>query len=174
MFLSAGWHERLKQERERLKASQPVFGQHGGVKKQTQIAYEQGKTSPDLAYLAGIESAGADVQYILTGIRAQPGTGYGPKIGEGSNQYGLPEDQRTLLELFNGLDTEGRRQVLDAAKKAREWRELQREVAELRATQTFHGPVGQAVNGDVHHQGDINVGGLPASSKPGSDKRGRR
>ena len=70
MYLLPGWHERLREERERLNLSQTVLGESGGVKKQTQIAYEQGKSSPDLAYLAGVQKSGIDVQYVLAGVRA--------------------------------------------------------------------------------------------------------
>jgi transcriptional regulator with XRE-family HTH domain len=58
---------RLRQERLRLGLSQEEFGKRGGVRKQAQIKYEQGKRQPDLNYLARIAVIGADVAYILTG-----------------------------------------------------------------------------------------------------------
>ena len=61
---------RLKEERKRLGHNQPDFGELGGVKKLAQINYEKGERKPDSAYLARIASAGADVQYIITGIRS--------------------------------------------------------------------------------------------------------
>jgi len=40
-----------------------------GVKRITQINYETGKSSPDSEYLRKIAELGADVNYILTGVR---------------------------------------------------------------------------------------------------------
>jgi transcriptional regulator with XRE-family HTH domain len=71
LFLN--WHERLREERERLGMSQTALGEIGGVKKQTQIAYEQGKNSPDLRYLEAVSSCGMDVRYVLTGERQPSG-----------------------------------------------------------------------------------------------------
>lgn len=45
---------------------------HGGVKRLAQVNYEKGLRKPDTDYLLGIANAGADVDYILTGIRADP------------------------------------------------------------------------------------------------------
>lgn len=88
-------------------------------------------------------------------------------IGEPANAYGNT-DQAELMNVFTSLDEEGRRHLLDEARKARNDLELRREVAELRAhitkggtRQTFHGSVGAAVNGDMHNTGGINVGMPP-------------
>ncbi len=62
--------ERLKEERLRLGLNQTVFGQIGGVTKKTQMLYEGGDRMPDAAYLRGISGVGADVQYILIGLRS--------------------------------------------------------------------------------------------------------
>ena len=59
---------RLKEERLRLKLSQAEFGEIGGVKKDAQLKYEAGTRYPDGRYYQAIAAAGADVQYILTGI----------------------------------------------------------------------------------------------------------
>ncbi|MCQ8116124.1 helix-turn-helix domain-containing protein [Methylomonas rosea] len=60
---------RLKEERERLKLSQPAFGELGGVQKQAQLKYEKGDRSPDAEYLSGIAQAGVDIVYVLTGLQ---------------------------------------------------------------------------------------------------------
>lgn len=60
---------RLRQERERLKLSQPAFGQAGGVGRGAQIKYEAGERLPDAEYLNLIAALGADVLYIITGQR---------------------------------------------------------------------------------------------------------
>ncbi|HCE7248665.1 TPA: helix-turn-helix transcriptional regulator [Pseudomonas aeruginosa] len=63
--------ERLKEERDQLGLSQTAFGAFGGVQKQAQIKYEKGERSPGADYLAAVAKVGADVQYILTGVRRQ-------------------------------------------------------------------------------------------------------
>lgn len=62
--------ERLREERNRLGLSQPAWGEIAGVTKKTQMLYEAGERMPDAAYLSAVASAGADVQYIVTGIRS--------------------------------------------------------------------------------------------------------
>jgi transcriptional regulator with XRE-family HTH domain len=70
--------ERLREERERLGLSQSDFAEIAqkmgvsGATRQSQSNYEKGKQTPAVTYLAAIASSGADVQYILTGIRATP------------------------------------------------------------------------------------------------------
>lgn len=61
---------RLREERERLGLSQPAMGEIGGVKKLTQLNYEKGERSPDATYLSAISKFGADIQFIVTGIRS--------------------------------------------------------------------------------------------------------
>ncbi len=61
--------ERIREERERLEMSQTAFGAVGGVRKQAQMNYEKGERSPDSLYLAAISKIGADIQYIVTGLR---------------------------------------------------------------------------------------------------------
>lgn len=63
--------KRLKEERLRFGLSQSEFGAIAGVQKQAQLNYENGKRSPDAMYLASIAQAGADILYILTGIRSE-------------------------------------------------------------------------------------------------------
>jgi len=62
---------RLREERERLPATQDQFAEIGGIGKRALIHYEKGERSPDAAFLAAIAAAGADVLYILTGRRSQ-------------------------------------------------------------------------------------------------------
>jgi transcriptional regulator with XRE-family HTH domain len=61
---------RLKEERERLGLTQPVFAELAEVSKRTVIDWEKGKTSPNAVQLSALAAAGADVQYILTGVRS--------------------------------------------------------------------------------------------------------
>ena len=77
--------ERIKEERKKLGLTQPEMGEIGGVQKKAQLNYEKGERSPDASYLAAIAVAGADVQYILTGIRSTTA---------------LAPDERVLLERY--------------------------------------------------------------------------
>lgn len=61
--------DRLRRERERLGLTQEAWGRLVGVKKNAQINYENNKRSPSGEYLMAARDAGADVTYILTGIR---------------------------------------------------------------------------------------------------------
>jgi len=62
--------ERLREERKRLAMDQATFGAIGGVKALAQHTYESGKRSPDAKYLEAVAAAGADVLYIVTGVRS--------------------------------------------------------------------------------------------------------
>lgn len=60
---------RLREERERLGLTQPVFAELAGAKKRTLIDWEKDVSSPTAVQLAQLAAAGADVLYILTGQR---------------------------------------------------------------------------------------------------------
>lgn len=62
--------DRLREERKRLAMDQASFGAIGGVKALAQHTYESGKRSPDAKYLAAVAAVGADVLYIVTGVRS--------------------------------------------------------------------------------------------------------
>lgn len=63
--------DRLREERTRLGLSQAEFGAVGGVAANAQGHYESGKRSPDTDYLAKIGREGADVLYIVMGVRGR-------------------------------------------------------------------------------------------------------
>jgi transcriptional regulator with XRE-family HTH domain len=67
MHIAGSYFTRLKEERVRLGASQEDFAELVGVSRRTQLAYENGTTSPNVDYLADISTHGADVYYILSG-----------------------------------------------------------------------------------------------------------
>lgn len=94
--------ERIKEERRRLKLGQDAFGEAGGVKKQAQFNYEKGERFPDVRYLAGIDSIGADVLYIITNRRqsepAKEGGVLASKIGRLS-----VKDRDTIEYLVDAL-----------------------------------------------------------------------
>lgn len=61
---------RLKEERTRLGYSQEAFAKAGGVSRQSQIMYEQDNTEACSGYFTLISAIGADVMFILTGVRS--------------------------------------------------------------------------------------------------------
>lgn len=63
-------HIFLKNERERLGLTQAAMAEAGRVRSRTYSYYESGERSPDSEFLASIAAAGADVLYILTGVRS--------------------------------------------------------------------------------------------------------
>lgn len=98
--------ERLREERARLGMNQDAFAAAAGVQRRTQVNYERGERSPDCAYLEKIAAHGADIQYIVTGVRA-----IAPHdLAEGLKRYG---DAWETLEM--ALEAAGRE--LSPAKK---------------------------------------------------------
>lgn len=61
--------DRLKEERARLRLSQPAFGEIANATKWSVIAWEKGETSPDATQLGLLAAAGLDVLYVVTGAR---------------------------------------------------------------------------------------------------------
>jgi transcriptional regulator with XRE-family HTH domain len=110
-------HIRLQEERVRLELNQDQFAEFGGVKRRAQINYESGERCPDGHYFEGIAAAGADVQYILTGIRSY-------QVAEESPGYSvLNKRESVLLDNYRHIaDEEDKRcverTVLLAAKAA--------------------------------------------------------
>jgi transcriptional regulator with XRE-family HTH domain len=86
-------HKRLQEERQRLGFTQDEFAEIGGIKRRAQINYESGERCPDGHYFSAIAAAGADVQYILTGIRSSAA---------------LTPDEQMLLTGYRALDAKGK------------------------------------------------------------------
>ena len=63
-------NERLAEERARLGYGQGEFAALAGVGRGAQANYEKGLRQPDMSYLERVATAGADVLYIVTGMRA--------------------------------------------------------------------------------------------------------
>lgn len=61
--------QRIKEERERLKLSQPAFGDIGEMGKTTVISWERGTAFPNAAFLEKAAKFGMDVYYVITGER---------------------------------------------------------------------------------------------------------
>lgn len=64
-IISTGWGARLREERERASLNQDAL-----TGRNTQSAYENERTAPDIRYLAKAESLGLDVWYILSAGRS--------------------------------------------------------------------------------------------------------
>lgn len=91
--------DRLKEERKRIGLNQTVFGKIGGVSKTSQLNYEASDRSPDVDYWQAIAEAGADVQYILTGLRSQKATESNDKT-DSESVLGLSLEEQLLLERY--------------------------------------------------------------------------
>ena len=89
---------RLREERERLGLTQPVFAELAGAKKRTLIDWEKDVSSPTAVQLGQLAAAGADVLYILTGQRSQPV----PPAQE------LPRQEQEWLALYRNSSEEVR------------------------------------------------------------------
>lgn len=64
------FHDRLREVRVKLSLTQEQFAAVSDVKKQAQSLYENGKGTPDAAYLRAVSDVGADITYIVTGVPA--------------------------------------------------------------------------------------------------------
>lgn len=93
--------ERLREERERLKLTQPSMAEAAETTKQTQHAYETNRTPPKASYLAAVAGLGVDVAYVVTGIRS-PNTASTPMEMALLDNYrhSPPEVQRGVSKLL--------------------------------------------------------------------------
>ena len=125
--------DRLREERNRLGMSQPVFGEIAGVTKKTQMLYEAGERHPDVLYLAALQRAGVDVMYMLTGTRSA---------------QAINHDEMELLNAFRAAP---------AAVKAAAIGALKGGSAPVHTKQTVHGSIGQQAGGDVINQQGVKL-----------------
>ena len=63
---------RIREERQRLGLNQEAMAAAGGVTRNSQLAYEAGRTSPSADYLLSIGEHGVDIAYVLSGNRIKP------------------------------------------------------------------------------------------------------
>lgn len=118
--------KRIQEERQRLGLTQDEFAEIGGVKRLSQINYEAGKRYPDGRYFAAIAAAGADVQYILTGIRSSTA---------------LAPDEQALLAGYRTLDARGKAGVFGVIGGLTQSPDS--------VGQQFNAAVGQVAQGDI-------------------------
>lgn len=99
--------ERIAEERVRLGfEGQGDAAKACGVSRKTWGEYERAQTIPRADVMMRFAAIGADVGYILTGVRAPP------KVADGSGEY-LVTDRRkqSLLDNYDGMDEEGKRAI---------------------------------------------------------------
>ena len=89
--------ERLREERVRLGLNQLEFGRLGGAGKNSQMAYEAGRTAPNLDYLFALSESGVDVGYVVTGRRSDSELGH---------------EDRWLLDQFHSLSVRERSGIM--------------------------------------------------------------
>lgn len=89
--------DRLREERERLGFNQPALAGLAETTKKSQIDYEKGISFPKANYLEVIARVGADIQYIITGVRSAAA---------------LAGDEEQLLQQYRSLDSESKRRTL--------------------------------------------------------------
>lgn len=64
--------QRLKEERERARFTQPQLADLAGAAKRTVVDWEKGASSPTAVQLARLADAGIDVLYVITKQRSPP------------------------------------------------------------------------------------------------------
>lgn len=87
---------RLKEERDRLKLTQEVFGTHASAKKRTVADWESGISSPTAIQMQSLSLIGVDVQYVVTGRRS---------VDVAST---LNEAEEKIINTYRRADTEGK------------------------------------------------------------------
>lgn len=70
----------------------------GGASLPSQMRYEKGSREPDLEYLQKIGAAGADILYIITGVRSASAATLAPR-------------DAALLDNFHALNEQDKRSV---------------------------------------------------------------
>lgn len=111
--------ERLKKARKDLGLNQAAAADLCGVKRETWSRYESGLISPGMDVLAALATAGADVQYILTGIQSGVHVTQYQLNNEEAEQLILSMRERALLDNYRHIDDEdGKRYVEQSAQLA--------------------------------------------------------
>lgn len=113
--------ERLKEERNKLGLSQSAIDGITGITKNSQINYEANKRSPDSEYLAKIAEIGADVNYILTGVRVATGS---ITKHSAANEVILSRDELDFVEMLRRVNEEQKNDALELVAKFDRWNQL--------------------------------------------------
>ncbi|MFZ6640773.1 helix-turn-helix domain-containing protein [Undibacterium sp. TC4M20W] len=129
-----GFGARLIEERLKLGFTQKALAAVLEKTSMTQIKYESEETKPDLLYLAGLHKLGADIYYIVTGIRSA---------------NAIAKDEIEVLDGYRALDIRGKAGVLGM-------------ITGLSAPQAISGvsnlgKVGQQIVGDITGSQAVNL-----------------
>lgn len=136
--------ERLRAERKRLGLSQTEMAEVAQVKKQAQMRYEGGLSSPQAEYLNRVAAVGVNVAFVLTGQMAAETLQSAEAALIASFRAASPEIQRAVMSVLGHTGSETSSSPLAGH-------------AVVVAPEAKN--VGQATTGDVR-QGDVtfNVG----------------
>jgi transcriptional regulator with XRE-family HTH domain len=126
-----GVSERLREERKRLGLSQEATANALGVSVDSLYGYEKNKTNPPISVLLPFADIGADVQYIVTGVRASAL---------------LPEPEQQLITAFRLATADGQSAILATA-TALSGAVASNKKPKSTTTQIFNGEVGQNISG---------------------------
>ena len=117
--------DRLREVRKEMGLSQTEFAAIGGVMLNSQGLYERGKRSPDTAYLEKLAAAGADVVYILTGVRASELTPPPPPPPPPPlTLTPLSPEEKALLDNFRGCEKADQNAIHRLVRRSAEARRL--------------------------------------------------
>jgi len=108
-----------------LGLTQEAAGTACNVSREIWGKYERGQVVPGGEVLFSFAAAGADVQYILTGVRTVGMT-------EPPGGYELTPRKKKLLELIEMLDESGQEEIQEKLEKIKRMKELERELADLK------------------------------------------
>lgn len=89
--------ERLREERKRLKMTQAVFADSGGIGVSALKLYEGNEREAGSDFLSALAEIGADVQYILTGVRSNTA---------------MAADEQVLIDGYRVLDAPTKKRLL--------------------------------------------------------------
>jgi transcriptional regulator with XRE-family HTH domain len=109
-------NDRLKEERLRLGFNKGKMAASGHIANSTYTNYEDGKRSPDGDFLSAIAAVGADVQYILTGLRGKQYRDMGgvdavpDMVANNRSEYLTPR-QKALLDNVEHCSEEDQRAI---------------------------------------------------------------
>lgn len=103
---------RLRDERDRLELSQSVIAEQCNVSRTIWGRYESGVSLPGAEVLMRLAELGADVVYLLVGVRS----GVANKSDQERSTTYSSSDVENLLDVFAHTNEEGRQAFLAVAK----------------------------------------------------------
>lgn len=109
-----GIGKRLREERERVGATQTTFAGELGLSLNTQSNYERDLRSPDALYLAAAATKGVDVLYVITGSRTDPSLAM--DLPEGAHPFAdMTAEEAYLLRNYRACSGEKKQELLETS-----------------------------------------------------------